>query len=130
MKRLILTLIAVFYLGISSGATVHLHYCMGQLVEWGMAAKNSDECGNCGMKAGTSEDCCKDERKQVKFESEQQIQQNSFQLKAPGTDLAFFPYINPTAIYISSLPAERPVSNAPPETHSTPVFIRNCNFRI
>ena len=130
MKRLILTIIAVFYLGVSSGATVHLHYCMGQLVEWGFVSKNPDKCGKCGMKTGTSKDCCKDEHKQVKFESNQKISENYFQLKALSIDLGFFPYRSETDLYSFSLIEEYPISNAPPETQSTPVFIRNCNFRI
>lgn len=129
MKRLIITILAVFYLGVSSGATVHLHYCMGQLVEWGLVSKNPDKCGKCGMKTGAAQDCCKDEAKQVKFESDQKISQNSYQLKALSTDLVFIPYKPESRLTFTALTEKYPFSNAPPEPH-TPVFIRNCNFRI
>lgn len=130
MKRLLITLIAVFYLGVSSGATVHLHYCMGQLVDWGLVSKNPEKCGNCGMKTGTSKDCCKDEHKQLKFESAQKVSQNTFELKAQSIDLGFSPYNSETELYVRTLIEEYPISNAPPKTPNTPAFIRNCNFRI
>ncbi|HEY0669464.1 MAG TPA: hypothetical protein VGD22_14870 [Sphingobacteriaceae bacterium] len=130
MKRLILTIIAVFYLGVSSGATVHLHYCMGQMIEWGLVSKNPEKCGKCGMNTESSKDCCKNEAKQVKFESDQKISQNFLQLKALSIDLGFFHYTSETDVYSFALLEEYPISNAPPEAYSTPVFIRNCNFRI
>lgn len=130
MKKLIITLVAVFYLGVSSGATVHLHYCMGQLVEWGLVSKNPDKCSKCGMKTGSTKDCCKNEHRQFKIESAQKISEYSFQLKAPGLDLVLFPYQFETDLYITSLIEEYPMGNAPPDTQNTPAFIRNCNFRI
>ncbi|WP_200864732.1 hypothetical protein [Arcticibacter svalbardensis] len=36
MKKFFVTLFVVFYLGVSSGATMHFHYCMGQLVDMGL----------------------------------------------------------------------------------------------
>jgi hypothetical protein len=130
MKRLLITIIAVFYLGVSSGATVHLHYCMGQLVDWGLVSKNPEKCGKCGMKTGSSKDCCKDEQKQLKLESTQKISQNFFQLEAQSIDLGLFAYQSEPDLYVVALAEELPVSNAPPKTPNTPAFIRNCNFRI
>jgi hypothetical protein len=130
MKRLVITLVAVFYLGVSSGATMHLHYCMGQLVEWGLISKNPNKCSKCGMKTGSTKDCCKDEHKQFKIESAQKISENSFQLKAPGLDLALFLSKSETDLHITSLIQEYPIGNAPPDTQNTPRFIRNCSFRI
>ena len=34
MKKAIVSILAVLYLCSSAGATVHLHYCMGKLVNW------------------------------------------------------------------------------------------------
>jgi hypothetical protein len=36
MKKFITAILAVLYLGTSSGATIHMHYCMGKLAEWGL----------------------------------------------------------------------------------------------
>lgn len=130
MKKLILTLVAVFYLGISSGAAVHLHYCMGQLVEWGLVSKDPEKCGKCGMKTDTSKDCCKDEAKQLKFQSDQKISQNNFQLKALYVDLGFAPHISEAGYSVATRVAEHPFSKAPPKSPNTPAFIRHCNFRI
>ena len=49
MKKFITAILAVLYLGTSSGATIHMHYCMGKLADWGLGHQNSKTCGNCGM---------------------------------------------------------------------------------
>ena len=130
MKKVIVTVLAVFYLGVSSGATVYFHYCMGQLVESGLVSKEYQKCSKCGMKAGSAKDCCKHESKQVKIDNAQKLAAYSFHFQTFITDLAWNKYIAIPEIYVSSLTEEQPLSNAPPDTDSTPVFIRNCNFRI
>ena len=47
MKKFITAILAVLYLGTSSGATIHMHYCMGKLADWGLGHKNSKTCGQC-----------------------------------------------------------------------------------
>jgi hypothetical protein len=54
MKRTLLTILAIFYLGVSSGATVHFHYCMGELVSWGLAKQAGKVCDFCGMSKTTA----------------------------------------------------------------------------
>ncbi|KEQ30929.1 hypothetical protein N180_20190 [Pedobacter antarcticus 4BY] len=49
MKKTLLIFLAVFYFGISQGATVYLHYCMGELVQMGMIESQSPSCDFCGM---------------------------------------------------------------------------------
>ena len=130
MKTFIVTILAVFYLGVSSGATVYFHYCMGQLIESGLSSKESQKCIGCGMKPGSTKDCCKHESKQVKIDSTQKLADYSFQFKTFSTDLIWNRHIALPEIYTSSLTEEQPLSNAPPDADKTPVFIRNCNFRI
>lgn len=130
MKKFIVTILAVLYLGVSSGATVHFHYCMGQLVEWGLISKESEKCSKCGMKAGTTKNCCKKENKQIKIASAQKVSYSSFQFEALSFDINT--NNNPVIpdVYISSVTEEYPLINAPPSAENTPVFLRNCNFRI
>jgi len=130
MKKFIVTILAVLYLGVSSGATVHFHYCMGRLVEWGLVSKESAKCSKCGMKAGTTKNCCKKENKQIKVDSAQKVSYSSFHFEASSFDVitnnnAVLPHI-----YISSVTEEYPLTNAPPSAENTPVFLRNRNFRI
>lgn len=130
MKRFIVTILAVFYLGVTSGATVYFHYCMGRLVETGLASKESQKCGKCGMDAESSKSCCKHESKQVKIDSAQKLVDYSLEFKSINSHVDGKGYLALPEIYISTVTEEQPLVNAPPGTDSTPVFIRNCNFRI
>ena len=72
MKRLLVTILAILYLGTSTGATIHMHYCMGKLVDMKLWHSGRDKCGNCGMKKSKAcaKKCCKDEHKLVKLEKD------------------------------------------------------------
>lgn len=131
VKKLIITVLAVFYLGVSSGATVHFHYCMGELIEWGFTDdpnESADDCSNCGMEKGVSGDCCKEQKQEFKLKEAQKTAINTIQAKI--LTLAPISYPN----YIETLRASQqvliPVSLTPPLIQKTAVFLLNCNFRI
>ncbi|HEY1009930.1 MAG: HYC_CC_PP family protein [Daejeonella sp.] len=130
MKNLIVTILAVFYLGVSSGASVYVHYCMGKVVESGFVSKEGKACNECGMKADKPGDCCKHDSKELKIDSAQKTSSNSFDFSVFGTDLPSNRNSGIPQIFTTALIEEQPVSNSPPRTDSTPVFIRNCIFRI
>ena len=131
MKKLIITVLAVFYLGVSSGATVHFHYCMGELIEWGLtndASESADDCSNCGMKKGVSGDCCKEQKQEFKLKEAQKTAINTIQAKA--FSLAPITYPNYTETLIANQQVLIPLSHAPPAKQKIAVFILNRNFRI
>ena len=68
MKKLFVAILALLYISTSSGAVVHLHYCMGKLAGWGFGDNKSKACGGCGMEKTDEKDngCCKDEHKFLK----------------------------------------------------------------
>ena len=138
MKKFLTTILAFLYLSSSMGTTVHLHYCMGRLVSWGLVNHESGNCDYCGMvknvpvKAGLSSNrhCCQDEHK---------IIGSGQDLKVSQTPLSFIKSLPDMAdIYFRSLPSDGiqsillrlPDSNAPPRNAKQPVFLLNCNFRI
>lgn len=132
MKKVFITILAVLYLFTSLGATIHLHYCMGKLADWGLGHDNSKICGICGMEKKDSKDngCCKDEQKFLKNSSDQKITESSFQInQILGLALAA-DYIEISFTPITSITEENPDSHAPPRTQAVPVYIRNCVFRI
>lgn len=49
MKKFLVAILALLYLTTSTGATVHMHYCMGKLIDWGFTHSKKDSCENCGM---------------------------------------------------------------------------------
>ena len=130
MKKLVLTILIIFYLGVSSGATVHFHHCMGQLVEWGLSDTKSDQCGNCGSKESESGKCCKDQSQQFKVEQSQKAALSVYEFDLPLLDLSLASFNETQHILSSSLREENNLSIQPKRTQNISVFIRNCNFRI
>lgn len=131
MKKLLITVLAVFYLGVSSGATVHFHYCMGELIEWGLSndsSESADDCSNCGMKKGISEDCCKDQKQELKLKESQKVSLSIFQAKIFALEPIILPIFRLKAFPPFS--EQYSFNNSVPRSDNTPAFIRNRNFRI
>ncbi|NCU04659.1 MAG: hypothetical protein GXC73_11800 [Chitinophagaceae bacterium] len=131
MKKLIVAILSILYIGTASGANVQLHYCMGKLVNWSIGHDKSKTCDNCGMeKDGKGKNnCCKDEQKQIKLEKDQKIAE-SFQLMQLVATALPVTFVSFTQQLPSSVTEENPRSNAPPLTDNTSLYIRNCVFRI
>ncbi|MEO7766056.1 MAG: hypothetical protein ABIS01_01475, partial [Ferruginibacter sp.] len=49
MKKFIVAILALLYIITSTGAIVHLHYCMNQLADSGLVHHSSKKCPKCGM---------------------------------------------------------------------------------
>jgi len=126
MKKIIVFIVALFYLFASTGATVNLHYCMGKLITWGLLKGDGDKCDKCGMKK--NDGCCKDEHKFVKNNFDQKATESSIEV------IKFLPVTSTATVFnisefYSSLIHEYPVSHAPPVSDRE-IYIRNCVFRI
>ncbi len=132
MKKFITAILAVLYLGTSTGATIHMHYCMGKLADWGLGHNNSKTCGKCGMEKADKKDngCCKDEHKFLKDDSAQKVNESNLQLMQLMATALPSSYIQLPELALPLLTEESPNSNAPPRTQAVPVYIRNCVFRI
>lgn len=131
MKKLLVSIFCIFYLGIASGATVHFHYCMGELLSWGFSEVKSSSCDNCGMeKSGADfEKCCKDETKQLKVEKAQKAETNIQFGKLPPVILSTQLLQNsPPALPAVNVP--HPLSHAPPHTGKDSLFLRIRSLRI
>lgn len=132
MRKLLILIVAFLYLASASGATVHLHYCMGQLVEAGLWHGKQKTCKKCGMekKAQKAKGCCKDEQKWVKLDEDQKL--NKLQLQwlhvvanAAATPVPFFVMAAPAAA-LQALPQ----SHAPPNASLQRLHLRHCVFLI
>lgn len=111
------------------GATIHMHYCMNELVGWSLWHGERDkECGKCGMKEKKG-GCCKDEHKQVKLKTEHQKSVTAqyvqfLDVPALTTPVADFSFeIKPASLAF-------PVSNAPPKIPRERLYILHCVFLI
>jgi len=138
MKKVLATILALIYLSTSMGATVHLHYCMGKLVAWGLLDHSGKDCSFCGMPnmrsakgAGiSSKDCCRDEHRQIKMDKDQKVDQSSLAFAKIIPSVAVLPYSEWTGPFVNSPALTLPVIKGPPLITDIPVFLRNCNFRI
>jgi len=138
MKKALATILAIIYLSTSMGATIHLHYCMGKLVAWGLLDRDNKDCVSCGMpKQQASEGCmvamkgcCHDEHKQIKNEKDQKADQASLEYAKIFTPVAILSYNTWTDPFVASPVQTLPVIKGPPLITDIPVFLRNCNFRI
>ena len=137
MKKVFASILAVLYLSTSMGATVHLHYCMGRLVEWGLVDHESRACISCGMAkdapmAGCSvgmKNCCHDEHKHFQGDRAQKPVQAWVEWNlAPA--LVPLPVSGWKVPVVIAPAIGQPVANGPPLVGGVPVFLRNCNFRI
>ena len=132
MKKILVSIFAVFYLAISSGFTVQVHYCMDKLSGWELSIINEEQpsCERCGMHMDDENSCCKDEQKVVKFDSDQKVNQQQnlvFQSLAIVQVLPETNFSTTSLISIVSLPES--IQQKPPIL-SMPLFIRHQNFRI
>jgi len=79
MNRLLIIVFAFFYLCVSTGGSLHLHYCMGKLIdislfETGKAHSEIKECSKCGMQQQSQGNgCCKDVHTIIKSETDQAL---------------------------------------------------------
>lgn len=131
MKKFLATILAFLYLATTTGATVHMHYCMDKLVELNLWHSEKDQCSNCGMENSQQDNgCCKDEHKQVKLENDHYKAGTAFQAMQL-TALALPVYFNEiTPVTFSSVTEENPRSHAPPRSCDIAIYKRNCVFRI
>ena len=137
MKKVVASILAVLYLSTSMGATVHLHYCMGQLVAWGLVDKDNKDCVSCGMAKNEAmpgcsvgmKNCCHDEHKHFHNDRAQMPVQSWVEWNLTPA-LGVLPYQGWNVPVVVAPAIALPVANGPPLTGKIPVFLRNCNFRI
>lgn len=128
MKKILVSILALLYLASSVGTTVHLHYCMDQLINWSLSNKEGDECGKCGMDKDGG--CCKDENKFVKNNVDQKVTEPAAQFMRIAAVATPVGLIYPSEHYFSALIKEYPISHAPPRDNSVGIYLLNRVFRI
>ena len=132
MKKLFALILTLIYLCSSTGATVHLHYCMGKLADSGLGHQQTDTCGNCGMDQSASRDngCCKDEHKFIKSDPDQKLMEAGFMLMNVVAVAISSDYFQIPAPAIIPLAEAHPTSNAPPPKVSVDIYLLNRTFLI
>ena len=135
MKRILVLLIAFVYFAVSSGFTVHMHYCMGHFVDASFIDDSADihACDHCGMtKKKNGNGCCNDQHKIVKSSIDHSLVKQ-VELPAPVVMQALlvvqhFPVAPVAFIPERSIPSFH--AHAPPEPDDCPLFLKMRNLRI
>lgn len=132
MKKIIVAILALLYITTSTGATIHMHYCMGELADWGIGRNDSKTCGKCGMDKSDEKDngCCKDEQKEIKLKTDHQKAGligfiNSLAVPAiftPVPDFNFQPFLQITESFSTC--------HAPPDIDDIKLHVLHCVFLI
>ena len=130
MKKITVAIFAIFYLAVSSGFTVHLHYCMNKLAGWNLIHLDKDKCGVCGMHKSKASGCCKDEHKFFKNNTDQKTAETAVQPMQVLTSAVPVSFFETPANDFPSVTEKNPVSHAPPRSSGIAVYIRNCVFLI
>lgn len=133
MKKLFISILSFLYLAASTGATLHLHYCMGRLADTGFFEQKGGHCSLCGMeKSGDADNgCCNDKAETVKISIDQKYSTASiFHFEQPFFLLEpVFTGLQPQLLAVAADKVSQ-VSNAPPRSPQVPQYLMNCHFRI
>jgi hypothetical protein len=126
VKRIVITILAFLYLGIASGITVSVHFCMGDLASVEYGIPSDKDCSKCGMKE--KKGCCHTESKLVKIQDEHQWVKESFSFSQLPVEVS--------SVEINTIPvlAEKELLalqyHSPPDPRVNEVYLHNCVFRI
>ena len=127
MKRILATILAFVYLATSTGATINIHYCMGELVSHSLVKE--DTCGKCGMEK-TEEGCCEDVAKVIQTPQDDHSYQSANHTFTPFIAILQTNYIVvPSPVTFTAL-LQAAKNHSPPGSSGTSLYIRNCVFRI
>ena len=132
VKKFITVILIVLYAFTSTGATLQLHYCMGELAGWGIGYSKSESCITCGMKETDekSNDCCKNKYTVFKNDSHKQNTDSVLQV-LQILSIALPPW--PVIIQMNYFPGATThisMSHSPPGRYDDVLYIRNCAFLI
>lgn len=129
MKKMLAICFAVLYTLITSGFTVNMHYCMGELASIDLHDSHNDSCGKCGMPV--KGDCCQDEAKLLKVDDSQLAAKAFAGLTQSITAVPVTlqpAWLQPAPVQ-PVLQAWAPL-HAPPLIPSVPLFTSHCAFLI
>ncbi|MBB1284084.1 hypothetical protein HRH25_06850 [Flavisolibacter sp. BT320] len=125
MKKLLIIMLVLVYGLSASGATIHLHYCCGELENVSLTTEHNPDCP---QEEGDWKGCCDSKKLDLKIESDQNLAAkwtaNFFSLDVAVINTEF------QFSYIPFNPAFETFPTGPPLKSSVPLFLRNRVFRI
>ncbi len=128
MKKSIIILFAVFYLLISTGAALNLHYCGGSLKSISLVSTNPKSCCKGKMKKG----CCQNKQLILKTDNKQQTNKvdkinHVKEVSIAKIETSQFTY---TRFYRSTTSSKKLYDHSPPILNGVSIYITNNVFII
>ena len=128
MKKFAIGILAILYMGVSSGIAMEIHYCMGKKAGMELYGSSTDKCGKCGMtekKTG----CCHDEYKFYKLNDSYKTVSNDINFAADQiaivNDHELYDWKMPERIALTALN-----NHSPPGPTGPSACVLNCVFRL
>ena len=127
MKKFITAIIAILYLGSSSGVAMEIHYCMGKKSSVEFYGGENKICGKCGMTE--KKGCCHDKHQFYKLQDAHKIVTADDKIDfTPLLICSSFPIYNWA---LNPIEINRIYQNhSPPYNNSLSLCIMNCVFRL
>ena len=123
MKKFTTIIIALLYTALTSGFTVHAHYCMGKLAELGLHASHK-ACNKCGKQGK----CCHEESKFCKVTVQHETVKVQQSVVPVSKDLSLPVIIVPVVPVKAFSIAYN--DHAPPGDGPLPLYIQHCTYLI
>ena len=128
MKKFAIGILAILYMGVSSGIAMEIHYCMGKKAGMELYGSSTDKCGKCGMtekKTG----CCHDEYKFYKLNDSYKTVSNDINFAADQiaivNDHELYDWKMPVSVTLAALN-----NHSPPDPTGPSACVLNCVFRL
>ena len=127
MKKILLAILTFFYMSISTGIAMEIHYCMGKKIGVDLFHSGSDTCGKCGMTESKT-GCCSDDYKFLKLQDEHKNTGNQIAFNSEITSvISFFNQFDSSRL----IPTAKLFKNYSLQFDTGPtICIKNCVFRI
>jgi len=132
MKKIFVIIFAFVYMATSSGASFHMHYCMGKMADWSWGDSTSKTCNRCGSKKsdGKYGDCCEDKYQFLKNDNDQKATETILHL-GQSIAVAIPPsFLNICLINFPSVTVIDPVGQSLFRSSPVPIYILNRTFLI
>ncbi|MEJ7586325.1 MAG: hypothetical protein WKI04_02065 [Ferruginibacter sp.] len=128
MKKILIAIIAMLYMGVSSGIAMEIHYCMGKRAGIDFYSDKKEKCSKCGMNSKKT-GCCSDEYKFLKLNEAYKNVSNEVIIGIP--DVAVLHTYHIFDQLFSATDARLAVkNNSPPVYTRPPARIMNGVFRL
>lgn len=128
MKKCIALILSLIYLSTSSGMVMNVQYCFEKIASVTIEGFGEDKscCTNSPKKSG----CCSNEFKVVKVDVSHAPSSADYKFEAPVLFLTSLISCTLTPVLLSPVEPLQFSDSSPPLTAATPIYIKNCVFRI